>query len=656
VLSWSLRTLLQLLVLAASLPAMAILLYTGRELENTVARNAESFTLSQVRGMAAYHQRVVDNARMLLHTLARTGEVRNLDLPACAALLSETQRSNSAYASLFLANARGAVVAATSASGPRDIAEVPYFSRALAGREFVIGHYALQEEPRRVILHFAQPVLDAAGQAKAVLVAAFDLNQFGEIFSGTHLPENSVFTLTDANGIRLTRFPETAKYTWVPDLKRMVEVMSGPADEGTFQEVGVDGAHRLYAFKRLHFEGAPFPYLMIRLGIPVDKALSQVRQVVLWNGVMLLLAVLLALVLAWLVGDLTILRRVRRLVDAAGRLGGGDLSTRTGLDYGQGELGRLAGAFDSMAEGLERREEARARAEAELTRLNEELEARVARRTADLAVSNRELQEALEGLRRTQSQLVQAEKMAALGGLVAGVAHEINTPVGIGVTAASLLEEKTRAAAEILAGGGMRRGDLEEYLGVASEATGMILSNLRRASDLIRSFKQVAVDQSTQERRTFKVAEYIAEILLSLRPKLKRTGHAVNVRCDPDLEIDSYPGAFSQILTNFVMNSLTHAFADGEAGTIDIAASAADGMLTLSYADSGRGMEPQVRDKVFEPFFTTTRAKGGTGLGLSIVYNLATQTLGGRITCESEPGRGTTFTITVPLAREARHA
>ncbi|MEW5773179.1 MAG: ATP-binding protein [Thermodesulfobacteriota bacterium] len=653
--SWSLRTLLQLLVLAASLPAMAILLYTGRELESTVTRNAEDFTQSQVRTMAAHHQRVVDNARLLLLTLASTTEVRNMDLAVCQELLDETQRGESAFAALFLADARGRVAVSTSPSGPRDIGSVPYFLRAMEGRGFVTGHYALQEEPRRVILHFAQPVLDPAGRAKGVLVAAFDLNLFGGFFYGAHLPENSVFTLTDARGMRLTRFPETEKYTWVPDLPRMIEFMSGPEEEGTFQEAGVDGALRLYAYKRLRFEGAPFPHLMIRLGIPVDKALSEARRVVFRNGALLLLAALLALALARLLGEFTILRRVRRLVDAAGRLGSGDLSTRTGPGYGEGEFGRLAGAFDSMAEGLERREEARARAEAELQRLNEELEERVARRTEDLAVSNRELQEALEGLRRTQSQLVQAEKMAALGGLVAGVAHEINTPVGVGVTAASLLEEKTRAAAAALESGEMRRSALKEYLDTATEAAGMILGNLRRASDLVRSFKQVAVDQSSQERRTFNVAGYIGEILLSLRPTLKRTGHAVLVDCDPDLRIDSYPGAFSQILTNFIMNSLTHAFAEGAPGEIRIGVSAAGGVLTLVYSDNGRGMTPGERDKAFEPFFTTTRAKGGAGLGLSIVYNLATQTLGGQISCESEPGRGTTFTVAMPLNREAGH-
>lgn len=650
-LAWSIRTHLQLLVLAAVLPAMAIILYTGRELRDTVTANAESFTLSQVQAMAAHHERVVDNARLLLMTLAGTSEVRGKDARACQALLDDTLAHNEAYVSLVLADAAGEVVAAAPRSQSGSIREAPYFRHALQGREFVTGDYALRDSPRRVVIHFAQPALDAAGAVSAVLVAAFDLNYFGHIFYETSLPENSVFTLTDTHGIRLTRFPETEKYTWVPDLQRMIEVMSGPDEEGTFQEVGVDGAHRLYSYKRVRFRGAPFPYLMIRLGIPVDKALAEARRVVARNLALLCLAGLLAMASAWALGHVTILRRLNRLVTAAGRVGAGDLAARTGLSPNEGELGQLAGAFDRMAEGLEKREEARRLAEEHIRRLNEELEERVVRRTADLAVANRDLQEALEGLRRTQSQLVQSEKMAALGGLVAGVAHEINTPVGVGVTAASLLDQKTRDIQALFRGGAMKRSDLNDYLEVAGEATGMVLGNLQRASDLIRSFKRVAVDQSSEESRTFKVKEYIQEILLSLRPNLKKTRHTVEVNCAEDLEITSFPGAFSQILTNFVMNSLTHAFAEGDQGRMTIAVSADRGVLTLAYADNGKGMEPESLAKVFEPFFTTSRSKGGTGLGMSIVYNIVTQTLGGTIYCASAPGQGTAFTITMPLGQ-----
>lgn len=641
-LAWSIRTRLLLLMLTAVLPAMAITLYTGRELRDNVVKGEEDYALRQVQAMADSHERVVDNARLLLMALAKAAEVRSLDVPACQALLGDILKRNPAYVSLFLADERGTVVASAPTAPPWSVRETRFFQDALRTKEFATGNYRLQEDVRHVVIHFAQPVANAAGEIKAVLVAAFDLHYLLRIFSDMRLPDNSVFTLTDAYGIRLTRLPETEKYTWVPDLPRMIKWMTGPADEGTFLEVGVDGVMRLYSFKRLRFQGAPFPYLMIRLGIPVEQALAEARAVVVRNLALLFLAGLLAMASAWFVGEFAILRRLKKLVAAADRLGAGDLTTRTGLAHEEAELGRLAKAFDGMAEGLERREEERRLAERQICQLNEELEARVVSRT-------QELHAAMDGLRLTQSQLVQSEKMAALGGLVAGVAHEINTPVGVGVTAASHLDQKTSELKALYEQGAMKRSDLQEYLEVASEAATMIRGNLNRASELIRSFKKVAVDQTTEERRTFNVKEYINEILLSLRPKLKKTKHQVEVRCDQGLEITSFPGALSQILANFIVNSLQHAFDEGQQGRITIDVSTADGVLTLKYSDDGKGMEPEILKRIFEPFFTTARSKGGSGLGLSIVYNLVTQTLGGTIYCASEPGKGATFTVTMPL-------
>jgi signal transduction histidine kinase len=276
-------------------------------------------------------------------------------------------------------------------------------------------------------------------------------------------------------------------------------------------------------------------------------------------------------------------------------------------------------------------------------------ETRKAREAAEAATH--ELSQALENLKATQRQLVEAEKMAALGGLVAGVAHEINTPVGIGVTAASLLEDKTTAFREIYQNGQMKRSDLEKYLDTASQSSTMILNNLYRAAELIQSFKQVAVDQSSEERRSFKVRQYLEEILLSLRPKLKRTQHRINIEGTDDLVLDSYPGAFSQIVTNLVMNSLIHAYGPDEAGQLTFDLKQKNKRLVFEYGDDGRGIPKEHLKKIFDPFFTTKRGHGGSGLGLHIIYNLVTQKLEGTIRCESEVGSGTRFVIDLPLER-----
>jgi len=266
----------------------------------------------------------------------------------------------------------------------------------------------------------------------------------------------------------------------------------------------------------------------------------------------------------------------------------------------------------------------------------------------DLELANKELKISLETLELTRDQLVQSEKMAALGELVAGVAHEINTPVGVGVTAASFLDAKTREFHGMYKAGELKRSELENYLTTVEEVSNSILINMERAAELISSFKQVAVDQSSENRRRFNLKEYMDEILLSLRPRYKKTSHVIQVACEPDIELNSFPGAFSQILSNLIMNSLIHGFAGLENRTIDIGVTSKEGQVVFVYKDNGQGMDQKQMEKAFDPFFTTMRGKGGTGLGMSIVFNLVTQTLKGKINLESKIGDGVTLTMTFP--------
>ncbi len=255
----------------------------------------------------------------------------------------------------------------------------------------------------------------------------------------------------------------------------------------------------------------------------------------------------------------------------------------------------------------------------------------------------------LEMISDQQEQLLQSEKMAALGSLVAGVAHEINTPVGIGVTAASHLEDRIKHFRGLYDSGKLRRSDFETFLGESGESTSMIRSNLDKAAQLIQGFKGVAVDQAGEGRRLFNLRQYLDEILLSLRPELKRTGHTVTIDCPDDIMVDNYPGAISHTVTNLVMNSLIHGFRETVGGTVKIEAMCKGDMVTLHYADNGAGMTREIRRQIFDPFFTTRRSQGGSGLGMHVVYNSITKSLGGSISCASSPGEGTTFTIEFPL-------
>ncbi len=276
----------------------------------------------------------------------------------------------------------------------------------------------------------------------------------------------------------------------------------------------------------------------------------------------------------------------------------------------------------------------------------------VDKRTAELRDTNQTLQQTLETQQKTQDKLVEIEKMAALGSLVAGVAHEINTPVGVGVTGASYLEEESQHITEKYSEGNLKGSELETYLKTVTTTSTSILSNLLRAGELIKSFKQVAVDQSHEERRKFKIKKYIKEVLVSLRPKYKNSGHTIEIICHDNLEINSYPGSFSQIITNFVMNSLIHAFDGIEKGIMLFDVSIKEGELLFKYKDNGHGIDEENLKMIFEPFYTTKRNQGGTGLGMHIVYNLVTQTLGGQIECTSSFSTGTTFLIRLPIQQE----
>jgi signal transduction histidine kinase len=268
----------------------------------------------------------------------------------------------------------------------------------------------------------------------------------------------------------------------------------------------------------------------------------------------------------------------------------------------------------------------------------------------ELRESKERAESALADLRDTQQSLIEAEKLAALGSLVAGVAHEVNNPVGISLTVASSLARRSDAFATELAEGQIRRARLDEFVAGTREAAKQLVANLERAGELIQAFKQVAVDRSHEARRQFDLRESTGQIVSSLRPGMRRAQVELKVDVPAGITLDSYPGAYGQVLTNLVLNAVGHGFAGRPRGTIRIEARAAGPLQAeIVFADDGAGMSEEVQRRAFEPFFTTRRSQGGTGLGLHIVYNIVTRRLGGRIALSSAPNRGTTFRITLPL-------
>jgi signal transduction histidine kinase len=256
---------------------------------------------------------------------------------------------------------------------------------------------------------------------------------------------------------------------------------------------------------------------------------------------------------------------------------------------------------------------------------------------------------ALRHLRETQESLIEAEKLAALGRLVAGVAHEVNSPIGVGLTVASTLQRKVELFAEEVARGGLRRSRLNEFMELVRDASSQLVSNLDRVAERVQSFKQVAPDQGQSRRRSFDAGELTEEVLSHLARELGERDIALNLRCEGDLAMDSYPGPFGQALTNLALNAMIHAYPEGRSGSIDIEVHPADrDHIEIVVADNGCGMAPDVKRQAFDPFFTTRRHEGATGLGLHTVHSIVVDRLGGRIRINSEPDVGTTVQLMLP--------
>ncbi|EKP0255992.1 PAS domain S-box protein [Aeromonas salmonicida] len=288
--------------------------------------------------------------------------------------------------------------------------------------------------------------------------------------------------------------------------------------------------------------------------------------------------------------------------------------------------------------------------EREIIQLNELLEGKVVERTRSLSDANNQLGKAYDDLKQAQQTLVESEKMASLGSLVAGVAHEINTPIGISVTASSYLQERVADFKLHIDSKQLSRSYLNEFTVNLDESMQLLQSNLRRASELIASFKQVAVDQSSEARYNFSLADNLHQVVVSLGHKLKKAQCEVDIQCDPKLSIFSFPGSFAQIYSNLILNSINHGFDNWDKPKkITIKVEQEGEELLINYSDNGRGIPTEILPRIFDPFVTSKRGQGGSGLGTHIIYNLVVQLLKGRISCVSEPGNGAQFHIRLPI-------
>ncbi|MCH8529833.1 MAG: hypothetical protein LAT65_03180 [Saccharospirillum sp.] len=314
----------------------------------------------------------------------------------------------------------------------------------------------------------------------------------------------------------------------------------------------------------------------------------------------------------------------------------------------QDEIGQLYQAFNEQHQSLLARDRA-------LQEHRDQLEHIVSERTKELQHSNEELSQSLEKLKIAQEELLQSEKLASLGNLVSGVAHEVNTPLGVSITAASHLTSETQQAQKSLAENLLKRSDLERFFEECMETSQLLSNNLDRAAQLIRAFKQVAVDQTSDEQRLINLKHYVDEVMASLRPKYKHLPIEIINDIEPDLTLTLTPGALAQVITNLVINSLIHGFEEGkQPGLIRFSTPKIDQEhLQLLYEDDGKGMTEETIRHIFDPFYTTRRSRGGSGLGMNIVFNLITAKLKGKIRILNAPQQGCRLAIQLPYTHTA---
>jgi signal transduction histidine kinase len=604
----SLRTRLLLLVLLAAIPALVLTLYTN--LEECQLRKAlvQEHAMRLSRLVSADYERLIEDARQLVVSLARLPAVRDRNRTACNALFTNLLTQHSSYANLGVIDADGNVLcSALPITDQVYLGDRVYFRRAVETRDFAVGEYQVGRITRKATVNFGYPVLDDAGHIRAVVFAALDLAWLKALASQAGLPPGSMLTVIDRHGTILSRYPDEEK--WIGQLMPEPLVLNAILSQqgnGTIDAPGTDGIPRLFSFAPFG-SAAQSANAYVSVGIPAAVAFAGINQILARNIATLGLVASLALAAAWLGGNLFIVRQIQALVGATRRVAAGERGVRSGLPQGQGELNQLAGAFDQMAESLERAHERRL------------LEEALRRKNYQLEQQNLAIQEA----NRLKTEFVSM------------VSHELRTPLtSIQGYADLLLEDKQIT------------GEERESLTIVKKNADRLLGLINDLLDLSR----IEAGRVDLHRTSLDLAHLISEVADSLRPLIE----AKRQRFRLDLG-EALPAVWAdqdrvtQILTNLISNAHKYTLLEG---SITVAVRRDDGFVCVDVSDTGIGLSPEDQAQLFTQFFRahdrSPQADGGTGLGL-VITRLLVELHGGRITVSSAPGQGSTFSFSLPV-------
>lgn len=605
----SLRTRLLLLVLLAVIPALGLTLYTNLEERQLRRALVYEHAMRLSRLVSADYARLIEDARQFLVTLARLPAVRDLNLTACNALLADLLAQRSSYANLGVIDTDGDIFCSALPTDEVYLGDRVYFLRALETRDFAIGEYQVGRITRKASVNFGYPVLDDAGNGRAVVFAALDLAWLNNLARQAALPPETMLTVIDRNGTVLSRYPDDGK--WVGKLMPeplVLNAIQTQKGNGTTDAPGTDGIPRLFSFAP--FGGAAQSAdAHVSVGIPATVAFAGVNQILARNLVMLGLVAALALAAAWVGGNLFIVRQVQALVGATKRVAAGELGVRTGLPHGQGELSQLAGAFDQMAESLERAHERRLQEE-DLRRKNYQLE---------------------------QQNLAIQETNRLKTEFVSMVSHELRTPLtSIQGYAELLLEDERIAEAH------------RETLTIVKKNSERLLGLINDILDVSR----MEAGRLDLHRASLELARLIPEVAGSLRPLIETKRQQLKLDLGEALPaVWADQNRVTQILTNLISNAHKYTLMEG---SITVAARRDDGFVRVDVSDTGTGISPEDQAQLFTKFFRardrSSQAGGGTGLGL-VITRLLVELHGGRITVSSVPGQGSTFSFSLPVLK-----
>ena len=602
----SLRTRLLLLVLLAVIPALGLTLYTNLEERQLRKALVQEHAMRLSRLVSADYERLIEDARQLLMTLARFPAVRERNR-ACNAFFADLLTQNSSYANLGVIDADGNVICtAVPITDQVYLGDRVYFRGAVETRDFAIGEYQVGRITDKATVNFGYPVVDDEDHVSAVVFAALDLDWLNDLARQAGLPPGTMLTVIDRNGTILSRYPNEGE--WVGKLMPeplVLKAILAQRGNGTIDAPGTDGIPRLFSF-------APFGGAVrsadayVSVGIPTAVAFAGVNRILARNLAALVLVAGLALAAAWVGGNLFIVRQIRALVEATKRVAAGELGVRTGLPQGQGELSQLAGAFDQMAESLERAHERRL-LEEELRRKNYQLEQQ-----------NLAIQEA----NRLKTEFVSM------------VSHELRTPLtSIQGYAELMLED-------------------EQIVEAHRESLTIVKKNSDRLLGLINDLLDVSRMEAGRldlHRTNLDLARLIPEVAGSLRPLIETKRQRLRLELGEALPaVWADHDRVTQILTNLISNAHKYTLVEG---SIMVAARRDDGFVRVDVSDTGIGLSPEDQAQLFTKFFRahhrSPQAGGGTGLGL-VITRLLVELHGGRITVSSAPGRGSTFSFSLP--------